>query len=116
MARSGPGAGEPPLAVAAQGGSGPAPEPGGPDRDHKMAWGLVVLGLMRHVLRSRHFYQGVAVAAVTLASLRGISQENRANAMARLAAWNRRELQRLEHKAERRTRAVKGAGRTSAGR
>jgi hypothetical protein len=107
MARSGPGAGEAPV----QGGHGPAP--GGPDRDHKMAWGLVALGLMRHVLRSRHFYQGVAVAAVTLASLRGISQENRASAMARLAAWNRREVQRLEHEAERQARAFKGAGRTA---
>ena len=99
MARSGPGAGEPPLAIAAQGGSGPAPEPGGPDRDHKMAWGLVALGMMCHVLRSRHFYEGVAVAVAVLASLKGISEENGANAMARLAAWNRREMQRLEHKA-----------------
>jgi len=111
MARSGPGTGEPPLAITAQGGSGPAPQPGGPDRDHKMAWGLVALGMMRHVLRSRHFYEGVAVTAITLASLRGIGQENGASAMARLAAWNRREVQRLEHKAEHHAQAVKGAGR-----
>jgi hypothetical protein len=31
--------------------------------------------------------------------------------MARLTAWNKREIQRLEHKAERQARAVRGAGR-----
>ena len=29
--------------------------------------------------------------------------------MARLAAWNKREMQRLEHKAQRQARAVKGS-------
>jgi hypothetical protein len=51
------------------------------------------------------------VAAIALASLRGIGQENRASAMARLSAWNKREIQRLEHKAEREARAVTGARR-----
>jgi hypothetical protein len=63
------------------------------------------------MLRSRRFYEGLAVAAIALASLRGIGQENRASAMARLSAWNMREIQRLEHKAERQARAVTGARR-----
>jgi hypothetical protein len=110
MARSGQGAGEPPRARAAAGSSGPAPRPRAPGRSHNVALGLVALGLVRHALRSRRFYERAAVAAVALASLRGIGQENRASTMARLAAWNKREIQRLEHKAEREVRAVKGAG------
>ena len=63
------------------------------------------------MLRSRRFYERLAVAAIALEALRGIGQENRASTMARLAAWNKREMQRLEPKAERQARAVQGAGR-----
>jgi len=73
--------------------------------------GLVALGLARQVLRSRRFQEGVAVTAIALGALRGIGQENRASTMARLSAWNARQVQRLEHDAERRARAVRGAGR-----
>jgi hypothetical protein len=73
--------------------------------------GLVALGLARHVLRSRRFQEGVAVTAIALGALRGIGQENRASTMARLSAWNARQVQRLEHQAERQARAVRGAGR-----
>jgi hypothetical protein len=72
---------------------------------------LVVLGLVGQVLRSRRFYEGVAVAVITLGSLRGIGQENQASTMARLTAWNTREMQRLQHKAERQARAVQGGRR-----
>ena len=83
--------------------------------------GLVALGLARHVLRSRRFQEGVAVSAIALGALRGIGQENRASMMARLSAWNKRQVQllerqaerqvqRLERQAERQARAVKGAG------
>ena len=110
MARSGQGTDEPPRARAAAGSSGPEPRPGTPGRGNKMAWGLVALGMVRHVLRSHRFHEGVVVAAIALASLSRIGKENRASMMARLAAWNKQEIQRLEHKAEREVRAVKGAG------
>lgn len=71
---------------------------------------LVRLGVVRHVLRSRRFYERVALAMIVLRALRGMGQENRASTTARLAAWNKREIQRLERKAEQRGRAVKGAG------
>jgi hypothetical protein len=74
-----------------------------------MAWGLVGLGMAGHMLRSPRFYQTVAVTAIAIRSLRQIGQQNRANMGARLSAWNQREMQRLERKAERQTRAVKGA-------
>jgi hypothetical protein len=110
MARSGQGAGEPPRASAAAGSSGPLPRPGAPGLG-KITWAVLALGLVRHMLRSRHFYERVAVAVIVLRSLSGIGQENQASMTARLAAWNKREMQRLEHKAEREARAVRGAGR-----
>ena len=72
--------------------------------------GLVALGLARQVLQSRHFQEGVAVTAIALGALRGIGQQNRASMMARMSAWNKRQVQRLEHQAERQARAVKAAG------
>ena len=105
MARSGPGAGEPPVAITAPGSNGSASRPGAPDHGSKVVVGVVALGLARHVLRSRRFQEGVAMTAIALVALRRIGQENRAGVMARLSAWNKREVQRLERQA----RAIKGA-------
>jgi hypothetical protein len=109
MAQSGQGAREPPQAIVAAGGSSPAPRPGASGLDTKMTWGLVGLGLVGHMLRSPRFYETVAVAAIAIMSLRQIGQQNQASMTARLAVWNKRELQRLERKAQRQTRVVKGA-------
>ena len=109
MARSGQGAGEPPQAVVAEGSGSPAPRPGASGLDTKMAWGLVGLGLTGQMLRSPRFYGTVAVTAIAVGSLRQIGQQNRASMTARLSAWNQREMQRLERKAQRQARAVKGA-------
>ena len=109
MARSGQGAGEPPQAVVAEGSGSPAPRPRPSGLDTKMTWGLVGLGLVGHMLRSPRFYQTVAVTAIAIRSLRQIGQQNTASMTARLAAWNQREMQRLERKAQRQTRAVKGS-------
>ena len=72
-----------------------------------MAWGLIGLGLVGHMLRSPRFYETVAATAIAVASLRQIGQQNRASMTARRA--NQREMQRLERKAQRQARAVKGA-------
>jgi hypothetical protein len=66
-----------------------------------MTWGLVGLGLVGHMLRSPRFYQTMAVTAIAIGSLRQIGQQNTASMTARLAAWNKREMQRLERKAQR---------------
>jgi hypothetical protein len=108
MARSGQGAGEPPQAIVAEG-SSPAALPGASGVDTKMAWGLVGLGLVGHMLRSPRFYEAVAVTAIAVGSLRQMGQQNRASMTARLTAWDQRQMQRLEHKAQRQARAVKGA-------
>ena len=109
MARSGQGAEGPPQAVVAEGSSSPAPRPGASGLDTKMAWGLVGLGLVGHMLRSPRFYARLAVAAIAVGSLRQIGQQNQASMTARLSAWNQREMQRLGRQAQRQVRAVKGA-------
>jgi hypothetical protein len=67
--------------------------------------------MVGHVLRRRHAYEGVAVAAIVLGSLKRIGQESGSSTLARLAAWNKREIQRLERKAASRVREIKGAER-----
>jgi len=62
---------------------------------------LIVLAALGHILRSRRFYERVALGAVVMAALAGINQESRANAFARLAAWNKRQAQAFERQAER---------------
>jgi len=93
MSRTGEGAGRPPLAIAA-GSSRSAAQPGDSGFDGQAALGLVGLGVVGHVLRSRRFYEKVAVAAIVLGALRGIGQDNRASTMARLQAWDKRQIQR----------------------
>jgi uncharacterized caspase-like protein len=66
-----------------------------------MAWGLVGLGLIAHMLRSPHFFARMALVAIALVSLKHIGQQNQASMTARLTAWNQREVQRLERKAKR---------------
>ena len=111
MSRSGQGAGRPPLAIIAAGSSRSAAQPGDSGLDGRVALGLVGLGVVGHVLRSRRFYEKAAVAAIVLGALRGIGQDNRASTMARLQAWDKRQVQRMERKAQRQGRAVKGSAR-----
>ena len=122
MARSGQGAGRPPPASIAAGSSRSAAQPGDSGFDAQVALGLVGLGVVGHVLRSRRLYEKVAVAAIVLGALRGIGHDNRVSTMARLQAWEKREVQRLERKAQqevqrlerkaqRQGRAVKGSAR-----
>ena len=62
---------------------------------------LIGLALLAHILRSRRFYERLATGAIVLAALSGIGKENRANTLARLAAWNKKQVQHIEHQAER---------------
>ena len=65
--------------------------------------GLAVLG---HMLRSRRFYERLTLAAIVLAALIGLSRESRDITLARLSAWNKRQLQFLERTAERQARRL----------
>jgi hypothetical protein len=101
MSRSRQGAARQPPANIAAGSSRSAARPGDSGFDAQVALGLVGLGVIGHVLRSRRLYEKVAVAAIVLGALRGIGHDNRVSTMARLKAWDKREIQRLEGKAKR---------------
>ena len=106
MTRSGQGGGIPPLAVIAAGSSRSVAQPGDSGFAGKAALGLVGLGVVGHALRSRRFYERVIVGAIVLGALRGLGQENRASTMARLQAWNKRQVQLFERQAERQARRL----------
>jgi hypothetical protein len=53
------------------------------------------------ILQSRQLWGGRAVSAIVLAALARMGKEHQAGAMARLAAWNKRQVQFLERQAER---------------
>jgi hypothetical protein len=73
-----------------------------------MAMRLIRVAVVRDVLRSRRFQERVILAVIVVKALRQINQQNRASAMARLAAWDKRQIHNLEAKAQRQGRAVKG--------
>jgi len=83
------------------GSSGPPrrPQTSGPDKQSALL--LIGLAVLNHMLRSRRFYERVIVGAVVVTALRNLGQENRASTFERLAAWNKRQVQLLERKAER---------------
>jgi hypothetical protein len=108
MTSSRPNARTPPGAMTAAGGSGPARRAGAANANHRTAMRMIALATVTHVLRSRRFYQRVITIAVVLRALGQIGQENQASTMARLAAWDKRQVQRFERKAKRQGRAVKG--------
>ena len=109
--KSGQGARRPPLATIAASNSGPTAQPGGPGLDGKAALGLVGLGVVVHMLRSRRFRERVIVGAIVLGALRGLGQQNRASAFERLSAWNKRQVQLLERQAERQARRLEREAR-----
>jgi hypothetical protein len=74
--------------------------PQAPGRDDRAAARLTSLALLGHMLRSRGFYERVAFVAIVLVALAKLGQENQAKNLARLAAWNKRQVQRLERKAK----------------
>ena len=59
---------------------------------------LIGVALIAHMLRSRGFYERAAVAAIIVAAVAAMNSEGRAKAFAGLAAWAKRQDQRLERK------------------
>ncbi len=116
MMSSGQGAGRPPLANIVAGSSRSAAQPGDSGFAGKAALGLVGLGVVGHVLRSRHFYVRVIVGVIALGALRGLGQENRASTFERMATWNKRQVQLLERKAKRQARRLERKAKRQARR
>lgn len=70
---------------------------------------MVAVAAVAHMLRSRRFYRRVITVAIGMAAAKRIGQENQASALARLSAWDKRQVQRLERRAKREGRAVTGS-------
>ena len=78
--------------------------------DHRTAMRVVALAAVVHMLRSRRFYQRMITVVIAVGAIRRIGQENQASTMARLTAWDKRQVQRLERKAKRQGQVIKGSG------
>jgi len=75
---------------------------------HRTAMRVIALATVMHILRSRRFYARLITIVVAVRALGQIGQENQASTMARLTAWDKRQVERLERKAKSQGRAVKG--------
>jgi hypothetical protein len=75
-------------------------------RRHRRVWWLMGLAVLIHALRSRRFYENVAVGATVLAAGRNMGQESRANTLARLMAWDKRQDQRVKRESERQAKRL----------
>ena len=111
MSRSGRDARTPPQEITAADGRSPAPRARTLEFEHRLAMRLVRLAVIRDVLRSRRCYERMALAVIVIRAVRQITQQNRASAMARLAAWDKRQVHRLEVKAQQQVRAAKDTRR-----
>jgi hypothetical protein len=81
-------------------GGGPARRPQTSGPGYRAALGLIGLAGLVHMLRSRSFNERMIVGVIAVAALARLGQENGASAFARLAAWDKRQVDRFEHKAE----------------
>jgi hypothetical protein len=77
----------------------------------KVAWRLVGMALLARMLTSSRFYAALAVGAIAVVALGRIGRESGASSLERVAAWDRRQVERARRKAERQARAVRGGGR-----
>lgn len=102
------------MAPAGSGGSARSPRTSSPDNQRAVR--LIGLAVLIHMLRSRRFYERVAVGAIVVAALRGLGQEDRAIAFERLAAWNKRQVQFLERTTIRHARRLDRKARRHARR
>lgn len=98
MARSGRDSRTPPQALTRGAGSGPAPGSRNSRSDRGRALRVVGLGLILHMLRSRRSYERAVFVAVVAGALAGMSKENQAKSIERLAAWVKRQDERVERK------------------
>lgn len=100
MKRSGQAARRPPEAVPPAG-NGPARRSKAAELEAKAVMRLIGVAVLLRLLQSRRFWEHLAIGAIVLGALGRIGRENGAGTMARLAAWDKRQVERLERQAER---------------
>jgi hypothetical protein len=65
-------------------------------RRRRAVWLRIGLG----ILRSRPFHERVVLVVIGVAAITRLGRESQARALGRLAAWDRRQRQRLQRKAK----------------
>ena len=110
MSRSAQGASPPPAALAPASSGGRAPRSTASRSDHHAALWLVGLAMVGRVLRSRRLYERVLVGAIVAAALARMGKEDERRTLARLEAWDAREIQRMEREAKRHGRGRRARG------
>jgi hypothetical protein len=101
MKGSGQAARRPPEAVPSAGGSGPTRQSKTAELEAQAVLRLIGVAVLLRLLQSRRFWERLAIGAIVLGALGRIGQENGAGTMARFAAWDKRQTERLERQAER---------------
>lgn len=84
-----------------------APSRGGRQRSMIIVW--IGLGTLYRLLRSHRFHILAVTAAIGLAAVTRLAQENQARSMERLVAWAKKQDARLESKVKHVEGQVKGA-------
>ncbi len=67
----------------------------GPARQSRIVWSLIGLKVAGDALRSRQSHELAIVGAIALAALAHQARENQTQILARLIAWDRRQVQAL---------------------
>jgi hypothetical protein len=67
----------------------------GPARQSRIVWSLIGLKVAGDALRSRRSHELAIVGAIALAALAHQARENQTQILARLIAWDRRQVQAL---------------------
>lgn len=93
------------------GGNGPTRQSKAAELEAKAVLRLIGVAVLLRLLQSRRFWEQLAIGAIVLGALGRIGQENGAGTMARLAAWNKRQVERLERQAEHLQRQAERQGR-----
>ena len=99
MKRSGQAARRPPEAVPPA--ANEARRSKAAELEAKAVMRLIGVAVLLRLLQSRRFWEHLAIGAIVLGALGRIGRENGAGTMARLAAWDKRQVERLERQAER---------------
>lgn len=70
------------------------------DRQQRVIVLTIGLGAVANTLRSRRFHEQVIIGVIGLAALVSLARENRASALVRLAAWDKRQSLRQQRTAK----------------
>src|SRR5215471_5482941 len=95
--------------MTAAGRGGPARRARAAGGGHRTAMRVIALATVLHILRSRRFYARLITVVVAVRALGQIGHENQTNNLARLSAWDKRQVERLERKAKHEVRAIRGS-------